>query len=77
MRACLCVSFASFPFSAHIAKAPAADADYCAAVKSYASLGIWLIRTEEELERSTGEFGADVIETDGTLKPRQSAARPV
>lgn len=50
-------------------KTPPADAEYCATVKKYTSLGIWLLRTKAELERAEDEFMADIIETDGSLKP--------
>ncbi len=32
-------------------------------------LGVWLLRRESERERAVGLYHADVIETDGTLKP--------
>lgn len=50
-------------------KVPRATAEYCAAVKRYGSLGIWLLTKPEELEEAALVFGADIIETDGSLKP--------
>ena len=32
-------------------------------------LGVWIIREESELQDAVNLYGADVIETDGTLKP--------
>ena len=32
-------------------------------------LGVWIIREESELRDAVNLYGADVIETDGTLKP--------
>lgn len=46
-----------------------ASKEYCAHIREYAEVGIWLIHTNEELERSRGEYGASIIETDGTFKP--------
>ena len=34
-----------------------------------AQLGLWLLRTEAERQEALGRFGADLIETDGSLKP--------
>ncbi|NLD87533.1 MAG: hypothetical protein GX633_04670 [Clostridiales bacterium] len=38
--------------------------------KKYASVGIWLLYKQSELEKAI-EWGADIAETDGTLKPGQ------
>ena len=32
-------------------------------------LGVWIIREESELHDAVNLYGADVIETDGTLTP--------
>lgn len=40
----------------------------CAMIHRYAALGIWKLSTHEEEERAEA-WGADVIETDGELKP--------
>ncbi len=37
-------------------------------IKEHANLGLWLLSSEDELEGAK-ELGADVIETNGTLKP--------
>ena len=34
-----------------------------------AQLGLWLLRTEAERQEALGRFSADLIETDGSLKP--------
>ena len=47
---------------------PKAAKALCSLVKEHARLGLWLLSTEEELERAC-EFGADIIETTGSLKP--------
>lgn len=52
-------------------KMPKAEKTLCSLVKSYARLGLWLLSTEEELAVAR-EFGADIIETTGSLKPSQS-----
>ena len=49
-------------------KLPKANKTLCEMVKKYARLGIWLLKTQEELEQASS-LGADVIETDGSLKP--------
>ena len=45
-----------------------ANAKNCEYIKSFAELGIWTIATKEELKGAL-EFGANVIETNGELKP--------
>jgi len=47
---------------------PAASAELCAMTKKYAKIGVWLLDKREELEIAV-EWGADIIETDGKLKP--------
>ncbi len=49
-------------------KTPAASAELCAMTKKYAKIGVWLLTKRDELEQAV-EWGADVIETDGKLKP--------
>lgn len=39
-------------------------------IKKYAKLGIWLLTKESELNGAE-DLGADVIETDGSLKPKK------
>lgn len=38
-------------------------------IRKYGEVGIWIITREDQLERAVLEFGADAIETTGTLKP--------
>lgn len=45
-----------------------ADEKKAAAIKQHAQLGVWLLSTQEELARAQA-LGADVIETNGQLKP--------
>ena len=53
------------------AKARRADAEYCRELHQYGEVGIWLISEPEELHMARDVFGADVIETNGTLKPQK------
>ena len=46
-----------------------ADADFCRELHKYGEVGIWLISDKEELDIAKNIFGADIIETNGTLKP--------
>ena len=48
---------------------PAATAEYCAMIKEFANLGIWLLEKPGELEIAAQVFGADIIETDGSIQP--------
>ncbi len=43
--------------------------ELCGMVKKYAKLGIWILSDEGQTERAK-ELGADVIETNGVVKPR-------
>lgn len=45
-----------------------ATAKICQQVKEVGYLGLWTLSTEEQLQKAIG-FGADVIETNGELKP--------
>lgn len=47
---------------------PTADEELCGTVKRYADLGLWLLYSEEQLEQAD-KFGANIIETTGSLKP--------
>lgn len=47
-----------------------------ALVKQYARLGIWTIDKEEQLDAAVCAY-ADIIETNGRLKPRPIAIKPV
>lgn len=51
-------------------KVPPITADLAADVKHYGSLGLWLLSTEEEYVTAVTRYHADVIETNGTLKPQ-------
>ena len=46
-----------------------ADAEFCRTLHEYGDVGIWLISEVEELRISKEEYLADVIETNGKLKP--------
>ncbi len=46
-----------------------ADAEFCAGLHEYADVGIFTISSAEELARCYRDYGADVIETNGTVKP--------
>ena len=46
-----------------------ADAEFCRELHQYGEVGVWLISEPEELLIARDQFGADVIETNGTLKP--------
>ncbi len=50
-------------------KNPPVDPALAALVHRYGSLGVWLLTTEDELHVAAEVYGADVIETDGRLKP--------
>jgi len=50
-------------------KVERASAEYCAEIKKYGDVGIWLITEQDELETAAEIYGADIIETDGKLKP--------
>ena len=45
-----------------------ATAKICEQVKEVGHLGLWTLKTEEQLQKAIG-FGAEVIETNGELKP--------
>ena len=51
-------------------KNPPVDPTLAALVHRYGKLGVWLLTTEDELYTAAKTYGADVIETDGRLKPR-------
>jgi len=46
-----------------------ADAEICAFLSRYGKVGVWIISEKEELEKCVGEYGADIIETNGALRP--------
>jgi hypothetical protein len=45
-----------------------ASEELCTMAKQYGELGLWILETEEQLERAR-LLGADIIETTGSLKP--------
>lgn len=47
---------------------PAADTFLCETVKKYGNLGLWILYDEEQLLQAEN-FGAQIIETTGSLKP--------
>ena len=50
-------------------KNPAVNEENAAMVKQYGKLGVWLITEDDERDAAVERYGADIIETDGTLKP--------
>lgn len=50
-------------------KIPFADENLSAMVKKYAKLGIWLIKNEKDFNDVSTRLKADIVETDGTVKP--------
>lgn len=50
-------------------KIPFADPEQAAMVKRYARLGLWLLSQQEDLDYAVNVLGADVVETNGALKP--------
>ena len=48
---------------------PRASRELCALIKEYANLGIWIIHNKEDYIKACEEFGADVVETTGRIKP--------
>ncbi len=46
-----------------------ASKEFCADLHRYGKVGIWLISEVDELRAAVKDFGADIIETNGTLKP--------
>ena len=50
------------------AKGPFADEKLAALVRKYARLGIWILSEAEEYETAV-RYGADILETNGEIKP--------
>lgn len=50
---------------------PPASAEYCAMIRQYAQLGLWILSKQEEYEKARDVFSADIVETDGRLKPEK------
>ena len=49
-------------------KGEKANAEVCARAKRYGKLGVWILSREDEREKAEA-FGAEIIETTGSLKP--------
>ncbi len=52
-------------------KGPFANRELCDAIHEFADLGIWVLSTVEE-DAQARRLGADLVETNGTLKPQES-----
>ena len=50
-------------------KNPPVSDENAVLVKAYGKLGVWLLCSQAELEAATERYHADIIETDGSLKP--------
>lgn len=48
-----------------------ATQEICALVKKYAELGIWILSTDEQAKTAIDTYHADVIETNGEVKPEK------
>ena len=48
-----------------------ADSDFCAELHKYAKVGTFLLSEEEELRTAVNDYGVDIIETNGKLKPNK------
>lgn len=46
-----------------------ASVEFCRDLHQYGKVGIWVISEVSELDDAVNLFGADIIETNGTLKP--------
>lgn len=51
-------------------KGKRASAELCDTVRKYGKLGIWIISTREQLENAVLDLKADLIETNGSVKPQ-------
>ena len=51
-------------------KVPHASDELCTLIKKYGKLGIWILDNYEELNEAKA-YGADIIETTGTVKPNK------
>lgn len=47
-----------------------ASAEVCDLVRQYGELGVWILSRREELTPAIREFGAQIIETTGHIKPQ-------
>ncbi|MCQ2386564.1 MAG: hypothetical protein MJ078_07845 [Clostridia bacterium] len=46
-----------------------ASAEFCAELHPYGKVGIWIISELDELKAAVCDYGADIIETNGKIKP--------
>ncbi len=51
-------------------KGTKASIEVCDCVRRYGELGIWILSKREELKDTIDDFGAEVIETTGHIKPQ-------
>lgn len=50
-------------------KYPFATPELCDKIRQFGEVGVWILSTEEELNKAALEFNADAIETTGAVKP--------
>ena len=48
---------------------PPATPELCEKIRPFGEVGVWILSTEEELERAVTDLSPDVIETTGSIKP--------
>ena len=48
---------------------PPATPELCEKIRHFGEVGVWILSTEEELERAVTHLSPDVIETTGSIKP--------
>lgn len=48
---------------------PPATPELCEKIRPFGEVGVWILSTEEELERAVTHLSPDVIETTGSIKP--------
>lgn len=53
------------------AKVPFVSESLCTLVKSCANLGIWVVTEYTDYDRAVNVYGADIIETNGQIKPEK------
>lgn len=50
-----------------------ADKAFCQSLHRYGKVGLWILTETEELRTAVCDFGADIIETTGSIKPTDLA----
>jgi hypothetical protein len=50
-------------------KGEKASKELCDRVREYGELGIWILSKRDELPAAINEYGAEIIETTGHVKP--------